>query len=152
MMRQDFEADLEVDARGVIRVLLPFDATLIWGSRSRHYVKGTINGVEFAGSLGRRGGRWYFPVSKDLQMKAGASAGMSARITLEESTTPPTTLPDELVTALFSAPSARFFFDGLSSFYQRQYASYVSGAKKAETRQVRAVEILDLLHQGRKQR
>lgn len=62
-----FDATLEVDARGVVRLRMPFDPTQIWGKARRHFVRGTINATAFEGSLGSRGGAWYFPVNKALQ-------------------------------------------------------------------------------------
>lgn len=152
MERQEFDTALEADERGRVRVRMPFDPSAIWGKRQRHYIRGTLNGAEFEGSLGSRGGAWFFPVNKALQQKAGIGPGDDVHVVVEPGESPAAGPPDDLAKALAGEPRAKEFFDGLSGFYQRQYVGWIEGAKKADTRAARVAEVIELLNQGRKQR
>jgi hypothetical protein len=152
MEQQEFSAELEADDRGHVRIRLPFQPPELWGKKPRHYVRGTLNGVPFEGSLGSRGATWYFPVNKALQRTVGVDAGGSVDVLIAPGESPAAELPGDLSAALDAEPAAKSFFLGLSGFYQRQYVGWIEGAKKAETRQARVSEVVQLLKQERKQR
>ncbi|MEV5536159.1 YdeI/OmpD-associated family protein [Saccharopolyspora shandongensis] len=152
MRRKEFSARLETSERGHVRVRMPFDPTEEWGKRQRHYVRGTINGTEFEGSLGSSGGEFFFPVSKKLREAAGVEPGDEVAVAFEPADPEPVRPPAELADALRGEPDAATFFGGLSGFYQRQYAGWIAGAKSADTRASRAAAVVALLKQGRKQR
>lgn len=152
MEQREFSAELEADGRGHVRIRLPFNPPEVWGRKPRHYVRGTLNGVAFEGSLGSRGDHWYFPVNKALQRGIGVDVGSRVDVVVAPSESPAAELPDDLAAALDVEPVAKSFFTGLSGFYQRQYVGWVEGAKKAETRQARVSEVVQLLKQGRRQR
>ena len=54
-------------------------------------------------------------------------------------------LPDELAAALAASPAARKVFDALSYSHRREHVMYVAEAKKAETRERRAVRTIESL-------
>jgi hypothetical protein len=152
MERREFDTALEADQRGRVRIRMPFDPSEAWGKKQRHYIRGTLNGVEFEGSLGSRGGAWYFPVNKALQQKAKAGPGDDVHVVIEPSESPEADVPDDLARALADEPRAKEFFDGLSGFYRRQYVGWIQEAKREETRVSRVAEVVELLNQERKQR
>jgi len=61
----------------------PSTPTPIWGKRLRHYVRETIDGTAFSGSLGSRAGAAFVPLSKNLQMAATVSIGSVVEVTLQ---------------------------------------------------------------------
>jgi len=152
MEAQEFSTELEADQRGMVRIRMPFDPGETWGRRPRHYIRGTIEDTEFSGSLGSRGGEWYFPVNKALQKQIGLAPGSTVRVRIEPGESAEAAVPEDLTTAMAAAPEAAEFFAGLSGFYQRQYVEWVTGAKSQDTRQTRVTTVVDLLKQGRKQR
>lgn len=152
MEPQEFRAELESDQRGVARIRLPFDPSIMWGTQRRHYVRGKIEGAEFLGSLGARGGQWFFPVNKALQNRIGVAPGDSVHVRIEPAEPPQATVPADLAKAMAAAAGTPEFFDQLSGFYQRQYVEWVEGAKSSDTRTSRIDTVVDLLRQGRKQR
>jgi hypothetical protein len=152
MAKQEFSATLDADDRGHVRIRLPFDPTEVWGKRKRHYVRGTINDVEFDGSLGSRGGAWFFPVNKSLREQLGATTDEPVRVTMEATESQDAAMPADLTSALAGDPEAMAFFQGLSGFYQRQYVGWIEGAKKADTRASRVAEVVGLLRKGQRQR
>ncbi|WP_305788059.1 YdeI/OmpD-associated family protein [Symbioplanes lichenis] len=152
MDAQEFRAELEADQRGTVRIRMPFDPTTTWGSRPRQYIRGTIDDTEFSGSLGSRGGQWYFPVNKALQKKLGAGPGSTVRVRVEPGEPEEATVPGDLTAAMAGAPGTGDFFAGLSGFYQRQYVEWIEGAKSTDTRATRVATVVRLLGEGRKQR
>lgn len=59
-------------------------------------------------------------------------------------------MPDELQSALEMNESAKNFFESLSPSYQRQYFGWIANAKKAETKQKRVKEAMNLLSKQHK--
>jgi hypothetical protein len=152
MEPQEFRTELEADQRGIVRIRMPFDPSSTWGTRPRHYIRGTIEDTEFSGTLGSRGGAWYFPVNKALQKRIGLEPGSSVRVRIEPAEPEETATPEDLVAAMAAAPGTADFFAGLSGFYQRQYVEWVEGAKSADTRASRVATVVRLLGEGKKQR
>ncbi len=54
-------------------------------------------------------------------------------------------VPRDLARALRGAPAARAFFDGLSYTHRKDYATWVSGARRPETRARRVEDAIRLL-------
>lgn len=152
MSRKEFKTNVESGERGRIFIVLPFDPTESWGKKSRHYVKGTINGAEFAGSLGSRGGGYFMPLNKDLQKSAAVAPGDAVTVVMQPDEAQGKELANDLDSALAAAPEAAGFFEGLSAFYRNTYISWIESAKKPETRTARITETIELLKAGKKQR
>jgi uncharacterized protein YdeI (YjbR/CyaY-like superfamily) len=60
--------------------------------------------------------------------------------------------PDDLAAALVASPDAQTFFDSLSFSHKRSYVDWIVSAKKAETRERRVAQAVELLLTKRKQR
>ncbi|OXM65886.1 YdeI/OmpD-associated family protein [Amycolatopsis vastitatis] len=152
MDRREFDAVLEADQRGHVRIRLPFDPSAAWGKKQRHFVRGSLNGTDFEGSLGSRSGAWFFPVNKALRASCGIGPGDDVHVVLEPGGGPDAAVPADLADALRPEAAAKSFFDSLSGFYRREYIAWIESAKKEETRQSRVAEVVESLKQGRKQR
>lgn len=152
MAEKTFETSVEAGERGRIFIPVPFDPAEAWGRKARHHVAGTINGAAFQGSLGVRGGAYFFPLNKEMQQKAGVAPGDRVRVIMAPAEAAESEVPGELAAALAAEPEAGRFFEGLSAFYRNQYVGWVTGAKKAETRDSRVREVVELLRAGKKQR
>jgi len=148
----EFEATLQADERGHVRLPMPFDPNAEWGKRARHYVRGTLNDVAFEGTLGSRGGGYFFPVNKNLRDRLQVTTDVPVRVVIKHSEPPETELPQDLSLALAGEPAAAGFFAGLSGFYQRQYVHWIESAKQPATRKARIAEVVDLLRAGQRQR
>lgn len=59
-------------------------------------------------------------------------------------------MPQEFAEALSKYPKARRTFESLAPTYQKQYLGWIITAKRAETRQKRIKESIQLLAEGRK--
>lgn len=160
MSRQTFKAKVESGERGRVFISIPFTPNDKWGKKSRHFIKGTINKTAFAGSLGSRGGAYFFPLNKELQAEAAIGPGDPVTVVIEPqdgddaqaAAAAAGDLPDDLARALAGKAKARAFLAGLSAFYRNTYVKWITEAKKPETRATRVAETVKLLEQGKKQR
>lgn len=152
MSTKRFDTTISSGERGRVFIELPFDAHEAWGKKKRHFVRGTINGTEYEGSLGVRGGAYFMPVNAALQKKAGVGPGDAVSVVMEDASATASNLPDDLAQALSAEPEAKSFFDTLSSFYQNEYIEWVEGAKKPATRASRLTATVESLKHGKKQR
>ena len=152
MTARTFEARAEPGDRGGLSITVPFDPGEAWGERRRHYVRGTVNGAAFRGSLGARSGRFFMPLNRELQQRAGVAAGDAVAVVMDADEAEELEVPDDLAAALAAAPAARDFFAGLSPFNRNQYVGWIVQARREETRAARVREAIELLAAGVRQR
>jgi hypothetical protein len=155
-MRQEIEVKLTARGpRGAwTHILIPFNAAETFGRRGLIPVAGTINGFAFRSSLTPEGeGRHYLMVNKAMLAGAKAAAGEVVHLALEPDQSERTvTVPPELKAALASSSPANAAFSTLAYSHRKEYADWVGGAKKPETRQARAQKAVAMLLEGRRAR
>jgi len=151
MTLQTFETTIEKDERGRVFINLPFTAHAAWGQAVR-YVKGTLNGVEFHGSIGVHHGQYFMPLNKDLQKSAALSVGDRLTVTMEPDEAQVEAMPEDFEQALKGAADAGQFYETLTAFQRNTYLKWIGEAKKAETRMSRIEESVRLLQSGQKQK
>lgn len=151
-MIKRFQIDVQKNERGQVSIVVPFDPSEVWGKKPRHFVKGTINGAAFRGSLGARGGNFILPINKDLQAHAKVGPGDRVSVVMEQDVGESADLPDDLSRALGQSREARAFLETLSPFYRNTYVKWILAAKKPETRASRIDQTISLLEQHQKQR
>jgi hypothetical protein len=152
MSQQEFETVVESGERGRVFITFPFDPVKIWGKKQRHYVKGTLNGKDFSGSLGVRDGKHFMPLNKELQKSAGLKPGDAVKVIVNAAEAERADIPDDLAQALQVELEAQRFFASLTNFYAGQYVEWITSAKQAETRTKRIQETIGLLKSGKRQR
>ena len=126
---------------------IPFDVVTAFGTKGRVPVMGTINGFAFKNSLLPQGdGTHEMAVNKELRAGANAVAGDTVKVVLERDSSERTVdVPPELDAALAKAKKARAAFDAMAYSHRKEYADWVSGAKKDETRVARALKAVEKL-------
>jgi hypothetical protein len=131
---------------------IPFSAEEKFGSKAQVPVMGTINGYPFRNSLMPEGdGTHLMMVSKILKEGAGCSNGDTVSVVMDVDTTPrKVTVPAELKAALKAKPAAGKFFKELSYSRQKEYADWIAGAKRPETKVARVSKAVLLMVQGKK--
>jgi bifunctional DNA-binding transcriptional regulator/antitoxin component of YhaV-PrlF toxin-antitoxin module len=131
-------------------VELPFDARASFG-KARAPVRGRVNGVEFRNTVAVYGGRSYVGFNKELRERAGIEMGDDVEVELELDDAPrEVELPPELEGLLAGDRKAREFFEGLSFTHRREYAEWIAGAKKDETRRRRLTRTHEMLRARKK--
>lgn len=141
-MKQIFQARLvQRGPNGAWTYLkVPFNVEATFGSRGRVPVAGEINGFAFRNSLMPEGdGSHAMMVSKALQAGARAAQGELVSVVMDLDTEARcVVVPEALLEALATNADARTAFDRLAPSHRREFADWVAGAKREETRTDRA--------------
>jgi Bacteriocin-protection, YdeI or OmpD-Associated/Domain of unknown function (DUF1905) len=153
MPPQKFTVKLE-KAPGMVEAAcfsVPFDVKEVFGTRARVAVRGTINGFAYRSSIFPMGknGCHMMAVNKEMREGAGAGVGDTAEIVMDLDTAPRTvTIPPELKKALAKNKQARTLFDRLSYTHRKEFARWVTEAKRPETRAQRLAKVVPMLLRG----
>jgi hypothetical protein len=143
MAPQRFKATLE--ERWIV---VPLDAKALWGE-ARPPVAGTLNGHPFRGRLAVYGGQTVLGFTKAFRAEVGVEVGDTVEVELDRDEAPrEVEVPPELQAALAGDAEARAAFDRLSFTHRREFAQWVAGAKRDETRERRAARTLEMLDAG----
>jgi hypothetical protein len=110
-----------------------------------------VNGYSFRARTAVMGGRQLLGFNKVNRAGAGIEAGQVITITIENDTAPRVVeAPPELAAAFKKNKKAKSTWDALSYSHQREYAEWITSAKKAETRERRATKAIEMLTAGEK--
>lgn len=146
-MAERFKAKLEAGRGGGAFVVLPDKVLAALGGGSRFRVTAHLNDVPFESStMAMGGGQVCLGVHKATRERAGVEVGDSVKLEVERDSRPREVLvPDDLVAALEKDPSARKAFERLSFTHRKEFADWVAGAKREETRARRIAQTLERL-------
>jgi hypothetical protein len=143
-----FEATLETRGGGGHVVVLPFETRELFG-QVRAPVRVTIRGHSFRTTTMRYGGVDYIGLNREVREAAGVVAGDAVAVAVELDTEPrEVELPEDLARALGHDPAARAVIDGLSYTHRKEYARWVTEAKREETRKRRVANAVVMLREG----
>jgi bacteriocin resistance YdeI/OmpD-like protein/uncharacterized protein DUF1905 len=144
------EGTLEPGRGGGAFVEIPADALAALGGGSRFRVRGVLNGVRFASStMPMGGGRVCLGLHKATREAAAVELGDRIRVEVERDERERVVdVPPELQAALARDDAARKAFEGLSFTHRKEYADWIAGAKRAETRERRLTKAVELLRDG----
>ncbi len=131
---------------------LPFDPNEVWGTKDRHHVRGLVGAFEIRGPLAIEAGRYVLNLGAAWRRGNGVTGGDEVTVVLSPEGPQLDRLAEDIVAALESEPDAKAFFEGLATFYRKNYLRWIDGAKKPETRQARIVQLVSLLKVGRKEK
>ncbi len=151
-MRKEFNTKLVGRGKSgdVAGVVVPFDVKQLWGS-ARVPVKGTINGkAEFRTTVVRMDGEYCFCVNQQMRAAAGGvGPGDTVKVIVEPDTAPRTVeTPPDLKKALNTNPIAHAAWDRYSYTHRKEFAQWITGAKKPETRARRLEKTVEMLATG----
>ena len=133
-------------------VTIPFDVPQVYGTKGQVKVKATFDGHAYRGVLANMGtGCHIIGVRKDIRQAIGKEVGDIVQVTIEKDEVERVVdVPDELKKLLSKNPKAKSFFDSLSFTNRKEYAVWISSAKKEETKEKRFKEVLPKLLAGKK--
>ncbi|OLE51414.1 MAG: hypothetical protein AUG51_23245 [Acidobacteria bacterium 13_1_20CM_3_53_8] len=122
------------------------------GTRGRVAVTGTLNNFPIRTSLAPMGdGTHAMIVNKEMQAGAKVKASDVVKVVLEIDGHPRTVeVPVDLKKALASAPQSKSFFNQLSYTHKKDYVTWITSAKRPETRARRVEETVKFLGEGKK--
>jgi hypothetical protein len=153
-MKQKFKAQLVAhgpkDAWTFMSI--PFDVPKVFGSKARVAVAGTMNGFAFRTSIFPEGdGTHAMAVSKALQAGAKARPGDTVVVTMDiDKAERIVAVPPELQQLLKNHAKAAATFEALAYSHRKEYADWIAGAKRPETKEARLKKALEMLLAGRK--
>ncbi len=151
-MRKEFKVRLVGRGKSgdIAGVVVPFDVKQAWGG-ARVAVKGTINGAAFRTTVVRMGGEYCFCVNQQMRAAAGGiGPGDTVKVVIEPDTAPRTVeLPPDLKKALKTNAAARESWERYSYTHRKEFAQWLTEAKKPETRARRLEKALEMLAAGK---
>ena len=151
-MRKSFKTTLVGRGRSgrVAGVIIPFDIKEVWG-KARVPVKGIINGAAFRTTVVKMAGEYCFCVNQKMRSDAGGvGPGDEVTVTLEPDYAPRIVeVPPDLKKALKNSPKASATWDGYAYTHRKEFANWITEAKKPETRARRLEKTIEMLAAGR---
>jgi hypothetical protein len=142
----------ELVARGpAAAFVLDDEQVAIVGEGAKRFpARATINGAVLRTTVTKMRGEYLFGLSRAAREQAGIAASDTVTFTLELDTEPRTVeVPDALAAALDADPPARAAFDALAHTHRKEFARWVSEAKREETRERRIAKTLEMLRDGK---
>ena len=128
----------------------PFDVEEVLGSK-RVKVKATFDNVEYRGSVVNMGGCYMLGLTQEIRGKIGKSFGDEVFVTLEKDTEERTVeVPEDFAAAMNSNDAAASTFISLSYTAKKEYATWITSAKREATRTERIIKAVSLLSEGKK--
>ncbi len=149
--KQTFTATIKNAGGGGAFVEVPFDVETAFGSK-RPKVKALIEGVPYRGILTRMGTECHIlGIRKEIREQVGKTFGDEVTITVEPDTEPRVVeIAADLLKELKKDKAAKASFDKLSYTHQKEYVTWITEAKKEETRQNRIGKTIEMLKKGKK--
>ena len=152
-MKQEFKAIIkQVENKDAGFVEPPFDVQEVFGSK-RVKVKATFDGIEYRGSVVNMGGCYMLGLTKEIRNKIGKGFGDEIFVTIEKDEEERTVeVPEDFLTAMKANETAVTTFKSLSYTGKKEYVTWVTSAKREETRLDRINKSVALLSEGKKLR
>ena len=126
---------------------LTFDPKPVFG-KIRAPVKVTLNGYTYRSTIAAMGGPACLPLRRSNREAAGLEGNETLDVRLELDTDKrEITPPPEFARALKQSPPAWERWQTLSYSHKREYAEYVAGAKRPETRARRIADAIRAIRQ-----
>lgn len=130
-------------------VYFPYDIKESFGTKGQVKINATFDGVPYRGSLANMGSGHIVILRKDVKAKVGKEHGDTVRVTIQKDTQERIVeVPQELKDAFKEAPEAKAFYETLSYTNRKEYASWISSAKREETKERRLHKTIELLKNG----
>ncbi len=142
----NFRGELQLNGKTATGIEVPEEIVTGLGAGKRPAVRVTLGGYTYRTTIAPMGGSYWIGVSAEHRAGSGVAAGDMLDVTVEVDDAPRTvTLPDDLATALGADPAARAFYETLSYTNQNTYATWVTDAKRPQTRADRVAKSVEAL-------
>ena len=151
MSEQSFDVVVQLEGKFVF-VPIPFHPPTVWGKKPRYHVAGSINTHPVRGCLGVLGQDYFLRLGAAWIRDSRIQPGQQVRVRLSPEGPQEDNLAADIVKALSKDKAALAFFEGLPTFYRKNFIRWVESAKREETRAKRITEMMDLLSEGKRER
>lgn len=141
-----FDAVIRRGPRGGAFVAVPFDIEAAWGGR-RVPVRALFDASsEVRGTAVFMDGGPILGVTREVRNALGKDVGDSVQVEVARDDDPRTVeIPRDLAVALRARPELAEHFEGLSYTHRKEYARWVTEAKRPETRARRVARAVEML-------
>jgi hypothetical protein len=145
-----FSATLQKRGPAAAVVLDEEQVAVVGQGAKRFPVKATVAGYTWRARVARMGGEFLLGLNREVREAAGVEAGDTVSVVLAPDTEERTVdVPEDLATALAGDAEAKAAFDGLAYTHRKEFSRWVAEAKQEETRERRAAQAIEMLHEGR---
>jgi hypothetical protein len=146
-----FQTTVFLGGKTATGLQIPDEIVAALDSGKRPKVVITIGDYSYRSTVAPMGGKYLVPLSAEHRQAAGLAAGdpVEVEVTLDEAVRE-VEVPAELAAALAEDEPARQFFDGLSFSHRKEWARWITEAKRPETRQARLSKTIEGLRAGRR--
>ena len=129
---------------------IPFDPVEVFGE-ARPPVEGTVNGYPFRGRIAKYSGVYLLGFKRELREAAEIEEGDVVDLDLELDTEPrEVEVPPELASAFDDEVGKAF--ERMSYTHRKEYADWITEAKRPETRKRRVAKAVEMIRAGKPQR
>jgi hypothetical protein len=146
-----FDAVVESEGKFTF-VAIPFSPREIWGAKPRFSVCGTINEKAVRGTLGALGQDYFLRLGAAWLRDNGINPGDQVKVVLGLEGPQEENLAEDIKRAMVANQKAKTFFDGMPTFYRKNYIRWIESAKREETRTKRIQEMITLLEEGKREK
>ena len=133
-------------------IAIPFSPRETWGARPRFHVNGIINSIPVRGTLGALGQDYFLRLGAAWLRDCGIEPGDQVTVSLSLEGPQENNLADDIMSALMENENAKTFFNGLPTYYRKNFIRWIESAKREETRMRRIQEMMNLLKAGKREK
>lgn len=149
-MSHRFQTRVEPHGKTATFFHVPAEVMEALGPTKRIPVEVTVNGYRYRSTVAPMGGAFLLPLNRENRAGAGVTAGDTVEVTLERDDSPRVVdVPDDLAAALATDEAARDAFESLSYTHRREYAEWITDAKRPATRARRVAQAAERLKRGK---
>ncbi len=144
-----FRAQLQRRGLSVAVVLDEAQVAAVGEGAKRFPVVATVNGYTWRTSVARMGGEFLVGLNREARDGAGVQADDEAEVTIELDRAPrEVEVPEALAAALAADPRAGAAFERMAFTHRKECARWIAEAKRAETRQRRVAQAVQMIQEG----
>ncbi len=130
----------------------PFDVEQVFGAK-RVKVIASFDGELYRGSIVKMGGCYMLGMTQEIRKKIRKDFGDTVAVILEKDEEERTVaVPEDFAHILTAHPNAQATYDKISFTAKKEYISWITEAKRDETRQDRMKKAIERLSEGKKLR
>ena len=153
MEAMEFQTTVVSRGRDRVMVPIPFDPDQVWGSKPRHHVAGTVNGMRVRAVVEAIDDGLGFVLGPAWRRDCGIEPGQQVTVQLVPEGPQRDDLPADLAEALDANPAAGQFFDSLAQFYRKGYLTWINATRRSPERRAERIGIVvQALAEGMKTR
>lgn len=143
---------LKSDERGAgAFVKFPYDVMETFGTKGQVKIACEFDGIPYRGSIVNMGTGPVIGILKSIRSEIGKQAGDIVHVKLWKDDVPREVIvPPELAAAFLANTEAKNNFDALSYSHRREYAMWITEAKREDTRKSRADKAVEMLGNSKK--